>query len=343
MTLSPRERVLAAIHGEKPDRTPRDFWAETPALNRLYDYVGHCDEERLLCDLGIDVRHLNAVEPAARALGAYHQNHWGERFVFEETGWGPMRQDLPGALATAEAVEAILAFPWPTPDDYDYSQLAAQTRAHERYALLYGFADIWQRPALVRGWERMFLDMAAQPEFVHALCRIFTDFYKQDYTRAAEVSGGRIDMFLLLSDLGTQAGPLISLRMFRDLVAPYIREMVEHIHSLGAKALYHSCGAMRCFIPDLIAMGVDVLDPIQPVGPEMAPESLFAEFGGQVCFHGGLDMQHVLPHGTPDEVRREAARYCEVLGAQGGYILGPAHLFQPDVPPENILAMYNVA
>jgi len=116
--------------------------------------------------------------------------------------------------------------------------------------------------------------------------------------------------------------------------------MADCIHGLGAKVLYHSCGLIRTFIPELIQLGVDVLDPIQPVGPEMAPERLASEFGDRLCFHGGIDMQHLLPHGTPEQVRAEVRRYCEVLGSRGGYIVGPAHLFQPDVPPENILAVY---
>ena len=182
--------------------------------------------------------------------------------------------------------------------------------------------------------------MAERPEWVHFLCRKFTDFYKQDYARAAEATRGRIDLYLLISDLGSQSGPLISLRMFREFIAPYIKEMVELIHGLGGKSLYHSCGLMRPFIPELIALGVDVLDPIQPVGPEMAPERLKDEFGGRLSFHGGIDMQHLLPHASPGEVQAEVRRYCTTLGAGGGYILGPAHLFQPDVPPENILAMY---
>ena len=131
--------------------------------------------------------------------------------------------------------------------------------------------------------------------------------------------------------------------MFREFVAPYIAEMVECIHGLGAKVLYHSCGYVRPFIPELIGLGVDVLDPIQPVRSEMSPEALKAEFGGRLCFHGGIDMQHLLPNGSPDQIRQEARRYCDTLGRDGGYILGPAHLFQPDVPPENILAVYDCA
>jgi len=251
-----------------------------------------------------------------------------------------MREDVPGALATARSLAEIEAFPWPHPDGVDRSGLRTQCRTHEQHALLYGFADVWQRPALVRGWEGFFLDLVERPDWVHFLCRKFTDFYVEDYTRAAELTAGRIDLYLLISDLGSQRGPLISLPMFREFVAPYVREMITCIHGLGGRVLFHSCGLVRAFIPELIRLGVDVLDPIQPVGPAMAPESLKAAFGGQVAFHGGIDMQRLLPRGTPAEVAAEARRYREVLGQGGGYILGPAHLFQPDVPPENILAMY---
>jgi uroporphyrinogen decarboxylase len=104
--------------------------------------------------------------------------------------------------------------------------------------------------------------------------------------------------------------------------------------------LFHSCGNIYPFIEDLIALGIDVLDPIQPVGPHMRPERLKADFGERLCFHGGIDMQNLLPFGTREQVRQTARHYCQVLGRQGGYILSPAHLFQPDVPPENVVAVY---
>lgn len=339
--MRPRDRVLAALAHETTDRVPRDFWAEPPTMNRLFAHLGHSDEERLLRDLGIDLRHLDAITPPPREIGGgVYQTLWGERFIYNPTPWGPMREDVKGALAGATALAELEAFPWPTPDDYDYSQLRALCRRHDDYALIYGFADVWQRPALVRGWEGMFLDMALRPEWAHFLSRTFTDFYLEDYTRAQEAAGGRIDLFLLISDLGGQTGPLISLDHFRQFVAPYLKEMAERIHQLGARVMYHSCGAVAPFIPELIGLGIDILDPLQPAVPEMAPEALAAAFGERICFHGGLDMQSVLPHGSPEEVRDEVRRYCEALGGKGGYILAPTHLFQPDVPPENILAMY---
>ncbi|MGA2031110.1 MAG: uroporphyrinogen decarboxylase family protein [Thermoguttaceae bacterium] len=341
MAMTSRERVLAALNRQQPDRTPCDFWAEEPTWRRLLEHAGHDDRERLLTALGVDLRHLNVPGPPEKLAGnGVYQNLWGERYVYRPTPWGPIRDDVRGALAEAKSLADLAAFPWPTPDLLDYSPLAEQCGRWQQYALLYGFADVWQRPALVRGWEGMFVDMIERPEWVHFLCRKFTEFYKEDYARAARATGGRIDLYLLISDLGSQAGPLISLEMFRSFVAPYLREMIDCIHDLGAKVLYHSCGSIRPFIPELIALGVDVLDPIQPVGEGMRPESLKADFGQRLCFHGGIDMQRLLTHGSPAEVAAEVDRYCRTLGRGGGYILAPAHLFQPDVPPENIWAVY---
>jgi hypothetical protein len=275
MTMTSRERVLAALRHEHPDRTPRDFWAEPPALNRLFAHVGHNDKDRLLDALGVDLRHLEAPAPPERELGdGLFQNFWGERYVYNQTPWGPMREDAKGALVGATSFAELETFPWPAPDCLDRSQLQAQCARYENHALLYGFADVWQRPALVRGWEGMFFDM------------------------------------------------------------------IDRIHHLGGRVLYHSCGLIRPFIPELIALGVDILDPIQPVSDAMQPENLKHDFGNRLCFHGGIDMQHLLPSATPVEVKAEVRRYCEILGRNGGYILGPAHLFQPDVPPENVLAVY---
>ena len=329
-----------ALNHQSPDRVPRNFWAEPPTWNRLFQYLGYQDKERLLVDLEIDIRALDVPAPPEKQVGnGILQNFWGERYIYRPTPWGFMREDLAGALNDAKNFDDLLSFPYPRVDVFDYSGLPEQCQRWKNHALLYGFADIWERPALVRGLQNMLLDMVDHPDWVHFLSRKFTDFYKEDYTRAAEVANGCIDLFLLISDLGSQRGPLISKRMFKEFVAPYIKEMCDLIHGLGAKVLFHSCGSIRPLISDLIELGVDILDPIQPIG-DMVPETLKSEFGDRLCFHGGIDMQYLLPQGTPEEVRAGAKRYEDVLGKNGGYILAPAHLFQPDVPPENILAVY---
>ena len=272
--MIPRERVLAALRHEPPDRTPCDFWAEPPTWRRLLAHTGHTRRGQLLDELGVDVRHLETPGLPEREEGqGVFQNAWGERFLYQTTPWGPMREDVEGALARARSLAELEAFPWPAPDCIDRSGLREQCHRLERYALLYGFADVWQRPALVRGWESFMLDMLERPEWVHFLCRKFTDFYLEDYARAAEATQGRIDLYLLISDLGTQRGPLISKALFHEFVAPYLKEMIDRIHGLGGKVLYHSCGLIRPFIPDLIGLGVDILDPIQPTGPEHEPRA----------------------------------------------------------------------
>lgn len=339
--MNSRERVLTTLAYERPDRVPRNFWAEPPTWNRLFQYLGHRNRERLLDELDIDIRMLEPTTPPEQALGdGLFRNFWGERYIYQETAWGPMREDVGGALSDAKSFEELESFDWPSLDDFDYSPLSEQCKRWNDRALLYGSADVWQRPALVRGMDNMFVDMYERPDWARFLSRKFTDFYKEDYTRAMEATSGRIDLFLLISDLGSQRSPLISKKMFREFVAPYVTEMCDHIHSLGAKVLYHSCGNIRALIADLADCGIDILDPLQPV-PEMSPEQLKAEFGDRLCFHGGIDMQRILPKGSPTEVRAEAERYEEILGKNGGYILAPAHLFQPEVPPENILAMYD--
>jgi uroporphyrinogen decarboxylase len=249
-----------------------------------------------------------------------------------------MREDTYGALYYADSPEEIKAFKWPNNDMMDYSRLREQCREarDKKLCVRYGFGDIWQRPSLVRGLENHLADMITNPAWVHFLSDLFTNFYIEDYTRAWEASGGEIDIFLVVSDLGTQRGPLISIDMFEEFVAPYLLKIGEVIHKFGAKFMFHSCGDVAAFIPSMINCGVDILNPIQPVGAQMTPEAL-KKYSGKICFHGGMDVQQLIPFGTAKQIKAEAIRYADAFGT--GYILCPAHLFQPDTPPENIMAM----
>lgn len=338
--MNHRERVISAINHRKTDRIPLDFWAEDATIEKIFRAVGHRDFEKLLRSLDIDFRRIDAIGPEVKNCGGYYQNFWGERFIYRETPWGKVREDLPGALSDAVSFNDLKNFDWPVPDMFDYSHLDGLCKKHDGYAVIYGFADIWQRPSLVRGMENAFVDMVENPDWMHFLSRKFTDFYKEDYSRAYRASGGRIDIFLVISDLGSQSGPLFSTGMFNEFVAPYLKELADHIHNLGAYVMFHSCGNIFPFIERLIEIGVDILDPIQPAGDAMKPEILAASFGGKICFHGGIDIQGVLVHGSPEDVVAEAEHYKKVLGGAGGYICGPTHLLQPDIPAMNIFALY---
>jgi len=335
-----KERTLAALKGESLDRPPFDFWAEETTLNRLFSHLGHRDLERFLDENKVDIRGFQAGEPAPKDLkNGFYENMWGERYTFRDGEWGSEREDTLGALHNVKSLKEIMDFPWPDNDVMDYKNLREQIKAarEKNLATRYGFADIWQRPALVRGLENHLIDMVINPDWVHYLSRKFTDFYLEEYRRAWEESGGDIDIFLVISDIGTQKGPLFSGEMFDEFIAPYLSEMSDAIHAFGAKIMFHSCGNISKFIPRIIRCGVDILNPIQPLGSDMSPESLRA-YSGQICFHGGIDIQHLLPRGTEEEVRKEVRRYAEVFDT--GYIACPAHLFQPDTPAENIVAFY---
>ena len=339
--MNGKERFLLALNNKPVDRPPFDFWAEDATLNRLFNYLKNDDLSVFLDAMEVDIREVSAVTPAEKPLGSgIFQNFWGERYVYREVPFGKMREDMPGALAGITSLDEIKEFNWPKNDDVDYAGLKSKCDAiSERGCVIrYGFADIWQRPALVRGMENSLLDIYDNPEWMHYLSRIFTDFYIEDYKRAWEFSGGAIDLFLIISDLGTQRGPLVSLDVFRQFIAPYLNELVECIHSFGARVMYHSCGDISIFIPDLIRIGVDVLDPIQPVNDNMQPENL-ARYKNNICLHGGIDVQSILINSTPNEIMEKVRKNFAVFG--NSYIVSPTHLFQPDIPPENIAAVYS--
>lgn len=336
-----RERVLNTIKRSEVDKMPCNFRAEEPTLKRLYDYVGYSDYDRLLEELHIDIRYVDAVAPPERDFGAFIQNYWGERYIYRKGEWGKYRDDLPGALSGAKTLKELENFDWPTVDMMDYSLVRRQCEKYNGYAIVYGFGDIFTRPSIVRGFENFLLDMYENPEFVHFLVKKFTDFYIEEYTRAYKESGNRIDIFLVMGDLATQIAPLFAPGMFDEYIAENMKRIADRIHELGAYFMYHTCGESYEFINKLIACGVDIVDPMQRTSEKMSPERLCAEFGGKVCFHGGIDVQTTLPYGLPEEVRAEVRRYTEVFRDKSGYICCSAHYIQHDTPPENILAMYD--
>ena len=146
-------------------------------------------------------------------------------------------------------------------------------------------------------------------------------------------------------DFGFQEGLQVSPQLLRGLVLPRLARLYGLVHARSAARVFlHSCGAVAPLIEDLIRIGVDILNPVQTSARGMEPEALARDFGGRICFWGGgADVQRVLPLGTPEEVRRDARRRIEVLGATGAFVFAPIHNLQADIPPANIAAMYEEA
>ncbi|MBT3318665.1 MAG: hypothetical protein HN948_02185 [Clostridia bacterium] len=337
--MTNRERALAAIAGDKTDRTSYNFRAEPSTCEKLYRHLGFRDYDKLVDHLNPDIMLIDAVFPAEKDFGAYYQNCWGEKYLYKQTQYGPVRDDIDGALADAKSIEDFKNFNWPKNDDVDYSDIKATIERHPDMAIQYGSADVWQRPGLVRGMANFMMDMKLSPQFCHFMSEYFMQFYIEEYRRAQEAADGKIDIFTLYSDLGSQNAPLISHDMFMTFVFPYIKTFAEAIHQIGGKLFFHTCGEVSPFIDSLIEAGVDILDPIQPCTEQMQPEELAKEYCGKVCFHGGVDVQQVLSVGTPQDVRASVNRYKKAFEGCA-YILAPSHYIQMDTPVENILALY---
>jgi uroporphyrinogen decarboxylase len=192
----------------------------------------------------------------------------------------------------------------------------------------------------MRGMERFFMDLIEQPDIAYEIMRRVTDFFMGKLERVMAAAGDRIDLIWTSDDIAHQRGLLMSQPMWRELIAPHHERLNWRTHELGAQVMYHCCGAVRPLIPDLIRIGVDVLDVLQFSAKGMDPNEIKASFGGQLSFHGGIDVQTTLPFCTEDEIRQVTRERIEVLGRGGGYILAPTHNVQADTPPQNVTAVY---
>jgi len=148
----------------------------------------------------------------------------------------------------------------------------------------------------------------------------------------------------MADDYGMQTGLQISPEMYRNYFKPRHKEVWGHIHNLTDAKLYlHSCGAISELIPDWIEIGLNIIESLQPKAKGMEAEKLKRDFGGKIVLWGGLDVQEILPYGTPEDVDAEVKRIIDIFSPGGGYVFSPAHVIQPDVPLENIFAMFDAA
>jgi uroporphyrinogen decarboxylase len=343
MVLSSRERVLCALEHKKPDRVPADMWAEPPVWVRLAEDLGLPDEDAVREHFGIDVRYISPRYPAETVSDGVMQNMWGERWKKAESVYGCEWEHVDGALSQAAAFEELEAFPWPNCDEVDYSVIPSQIKKYDGYAVFFGNADFFERPSLVRGIENFLADTLVNEDWVEFLQEKFVSFFIEDFYRTMEAAGGRIDVYWALTDLGTQDRLIMGRETMKRLIFKPLKRLADTVHREGVEMMFHSCGAVREAIPDLIRSGIDILNPLQPAAKGMEPAGLKRDFGSELCFHGGIDVQYLLPLSPPSEVRSGVSRVSKILGNDGGYILSPSHNIQLDTSTENIAAMYDTA
>ena len=349
--LTPRERVLLALAHQDTDRVPVDFIATPEAWDRLERHLGVSGTEEVLRRLGADLRHPRQSyigPPLPPRADNCWTDVWGVcRKSISHQGGGSYEEIVHHPLAHIRNAGDLESYSWPRPEWWDPESLVRQIQALDAetpYAIaLPEFGDpggIFEISWYMRGMEQFLVDLLSQPDLAYGIMRHVTDFFMGRLERIMQVAGGRIDLVWTSDDIAHQHGPLISARVWKELVAPHHARLNRRIHELGSRIMYHSCGSIRSFIPDLIEAGVDVLDVLQFSADGMDPQEIKTSFGDRLCFHGGIDVQNTLPFGTVEEVRKVTRERIEILAKNGGYILAPTHNVQLDTPPENIVAMY---
>jgi len=372
--ITHRERALSALSGGETDRPPVDLgglawsivdsdrhgyrglcrhlgiYGAEPA-HRVGSYVVYPVDERVLRRFGVDFRHVRIGEPKVELRGGAVEDCFGVRWV--PTPSESMYYPTDPPLAGAEGVGDVEDYDkWPDPDDPAFTSGKAEEarglRERTDCAIMADLgvaSNFLHRYAQLRGFDRWLLDMRLRPELYEALvAKIFevnTGLAEAFLAPIADI----VDVVCISDDMGSQASPFVSREVYGLRIKPWLKRRIGSLRGIAprAKVLYHTCGSVRQLIPEFIDAGVDILNPIQPLAAGMEPLQIKAEYGRSLCLHGGIDIQRMLPFSTPEEVRGAVKRAIGIMGEGGGYIMAPSHQIQADIPPENIVAMYDAA
>ena len=352
MSMTPRERWLALLEGGTPDRVPTDYRATREVTDRLLTELGcedkdalgrrlHLDSPRTVAPTWEPIEHRSGSEVASDDATRPPPDMWGVRYRRIDYGRGTYDEPDFHPLAAAQDVADVHAHPWPDPEAFNYDTVRRQVEEDDgRRALVAGHYEPFLLYGYLRGLEQSFEDLALYPDIADAILGHLFDFYYERNRRVFEATAGKIDITIVADDLGSQTGPLMSLEMYRRFLRDHQRKMADLGRSFGAHVYYHTDGAARMFLPDLIdVVGIEVLDPIQWRCPGMERDALVRDFGRHVVFHGSIDNQQTLAFGSVDDVVEEVTDSLRIY-RDARWICGPCHNIQPVSPTANIVAMY---
>jgi uroporphyrinogen decarboxylase len=363
-----RERVLTALDRQEPDRVPLDLGGVGSLIVdevyfKVLDLLGldrsvppyrsgssaNYYDERVLEIFDIDFRHLWLSSPdkpkSTKNADGTVLDEWG--ITWSSQGSYPVLCPLKGA-----SLDDMKKYPWPYPSK-DWNTDALRERAEYLYnetdyaitakAVLSG-AGILERCTYLRGMDDFLMDMYINEEIAQFLIDKVTEIETALWDVYLDAVGPYVHVVQRAADYGTQATLLISPEILRKYFIPVEKKVTDFIKTKApsAKIWFHSCGAIRDIIPDLISFGVEVLNPLQPLAEGMDSAALKRDFGDQLCFHGGIDLQEAMP-GTIEDVRREVETRINEFAPGGGYILNPANHIQTDTPAENVIELYKYA
>jgi uroporphyrinogen decarboxylase len=373
-----RERVLRALEHRVPDRVPVDLGGNQTGIHKnayraLIGRLGFDEEieimdavqqlarpsERVLERFRVDTRYV-AAGPAESWKGGIVMAERNGRLWHDLTDEFGVRWSMPAAqnlymditlhpLANA-TLRDLAEYPWPKGDDPSrfagLRERALGIRRETPFAIVSGISGvIYETCWYLRGLEQWLCDLLTAPEFCEAVLDRVLEYWLDWFRLFLDEAGDVVDVIMIGDDLAGQDGPIFSPAIYGRLVKPRQKRLVQYIRSrTRAKIWYHTCGSCIAHIPELIDNGIDILNPVQVSARGMDPAGLKRRFGKSLSFWGGgCDSQRVLPRGTPDEVAADVRRNMTALMPGGGYVFAGVHNIQGEVPPENVVAMFDAA
>lgn len=376
--MTSRERLLAALNHQEPDRVPIDLGGNQTGIHKfayqaLIKHLGINDDvvimdavqqlalpcEALLERLHVDTRYIAAGAAGDWKGGIVQETRDGRLWhdLVDEFGvrWSmpddqPYFMDITHHPLANATIEEIKEYPFPKGDDAGrfagLRDRALHIRQETPYAVVSGISGVtYEICWYMRGLEKWFMDMMTNPRFCEELIDQTFKFWMDWFRMFLGEVGDVVDVIMIGDDLAGQTGPLFNPMVYKEIVKPRHKKLVQYIKSrTKAKIWYHTCGACTQYIPELIDNGIDVLNPVQISAVDMEPINLKARFGNNLSFWGGgIDAQHILPHGTPEQVREEVRKNLEAFKPGGGYVFNNVHNIQAGIPPENVVALYDAA
>jgi len=368
--MNPRERVLSAFNHEEPDRVPIDFGGpmstvELQGYQKLLDYLKieeypkvfnrmHvAPSEEVLTSFNADCRYIYFNEKEEWQPNKHTDNRyigeWGITWYKPETSYyfDPVSHPLEGA-----SLGDLEEFDWPTEieeeDKKRWREQAKRIDEHTNYAIggdVQGLG-VFEQSFNLRGFAQFLKDMGSNKEFANGLLDKVVETQKKRLAPYIDAIDPYVDFLVFSDDLAMQDNLLMSPDMYRELIKPRHRDLYSFVkNKTDAKIFHHSCGAIKPLLEDLIDVGIDILNPIQVSAKWMNDTTkLKKEFGDRLVFWGGgCNTQNVLTIKPPSDVKREVKRRVQDLSPGGGYIFCAVHNIQPDVPPENIVTLYDSA
>jgi len=371
--MTPRERVMRAVEHREPDRVPIDFGGlhtscHMSAYKSLITYLGEewkepkifdmfqqivVPDERLMEGFGADVRGSFPdpannwslkVDPEENS----YIDEWGIKYHMPEGGF---YYDITKAPLENASLEEIKKYKFPDP--YDSGRVK---RLKQKYKMLYENTNyaliiycptggVFEHSYFLRGIEKLYEDMTLNLKIIDYLAARISEWQIEFWDNVLTAIGEYIQIVQIGDDLGHQDGLLFSPEIYRRYYKPRERAIISSIKKkTNAKIYFHSCGAIYEVIPDLIEIGVDILNPVQISARGMDSKKLKKEFGKDITFWGGgCDPQKILPYGSPKDVEEEVKKRIDDFAPGGGFVFASVHNIQAKVPPENIVTMYEAA